>query len=198
MHTLPATFSRRRRAGFSLVEIAMVLAIIALLVAGILLFFNNAQQMWKTNDATEEMAFVLNGITSMYQDNYQNFDTDTLTLQQLQSGMAIPNRWVASSGTGLQSAYGRALAYGDSTFPGWDLVIENLPYTACISVANTAWSTLSNAVIQVVIGGSEGSPSAVAAGGVGSIGQTPAQWLAASQTACQRSGSNLIRIAFLP
>jgi prepilin-type N-terminal cleavage/methylation domain-containing protein len=94
---LPARMRRHaRRHGFSLVELAMVLGIVSLLVAGIMLFFANASDRQKVTDAITEMVAIQSTVGSLTAG--QPFD-ETLDLNQVitQSKM-LPSKWVYPAG----------------------------------------------------------------------------------------------------
>jgi prepilin-type N-terminal cleavage/methylation domain-containing protein len=90
----PTRLNKRR--GFSLVELAMVLAIIALLVAGIMLFFAKVQDQQKANDLVTESTIILSAMPQLWT-NGQGYSGNLNTL--LQGTAQIPKKW-ATSGDG--------------------------------------------------------------------------------------------------
>jgi major structural subunit of bundle-forming pilus len=127
----------RRRGGFSLVEIAMVLAIIALLVAGIMLFFNNASNAQKTNDASEEVAAVSQVVRSLWEGQP---DYSTLSTAAIASSGQLPSKWV--KGTALADAFAGAVTVS-STNSGTNFLISMaaIPNLACTKFATTDMGT---------------------------------------------------------
>jgi prepilin-type N-terminal cleavage/methylation domain-containing protein len=139
MRNITAAFAARRRrsSGFSLVEIAMVLAIIALLVAGIMLFFNNASSSQKTNDAGTEIAAVSQVVRSLWagQPDYTGVTTSAIAA----SGQ-LPNKW--TKGTGLTDAFAGAVSVGGTASnTNFFITMTNVPSLACNKFATTDMGT---------------------------------------------------------
>jgi prepilin-type N-terminal cleavage/methylation domain-containing protein len=126
-----AAHRNRRHSGFSLVELAMVLAIVALLVAGIMLFFSNASTANKTNDAMTELAAVQQVTRSLYagQPDYTGLDTAVIA-----AAKQLPNKWV-KAGTSLTSPFSSAVTVVASTTnsanDSFTVTFNGLPDTAC-------------------------------------------------------------------
>jgi prepilin-type N-terminal cleavage/methylation domain-containing protein len=124
------TMSRRR--GFSLVEIAMVLAIAALIIAGVMLFFGNASSNQKSNDTIAEVANIAQIVRSLYagQSDYTGITTAVVA----QSGQ-MPAKWV-SGVTALNNPFGKSVvistASGTSQF---SIALSGLPAAACVKLA---------------------------------------------------------------
>jgi prepilin-type N-terminal cleavage/methylation domain-containing protein len=133
----------RRRGGFSLVELAMVLAIIALLVAGIMLFFSNASNAEKTNEALTEVAAFAQVTRSLYtgSGNYAG-----LTAIQIATSGQFPAKWTTNAATGTFSdpwggvatiASGTINSAGDS----FVITLNGVPSTACQKMSTVDMGT---------------------------------------------------------
>ena len=126
-----AALRTRRQAGFSLVELAMVLAIVALLVAGIMLFFSNASTANKTNDAMTELAAVQQVTRSLYagQPDYSGLDTAVIA-----AAKQLPNKWVKAA-TSLTSPFSApvlvTVATTNTAADSFTVEFDGLPDTAC-------------------------------------------------------------------
>lgn len=127
--------SRRRRSGFSLVEIAMVLAIVALLVAGIMLFFSNANTAQRTNDAMAELAAIQQTVRSLYSGQADYTGLDAVLVG---NSRQMPAKWVRGtigSATGLSSPFGAAVnvaaATTTTTNDSFTIAMTGVPAQAC-------------------------------------------------------------------
>jgi major structural subunit of bundle-forming pilus len=127
----------RRRGGFSLVEIAMVLAIIALLVAGIMLFFNNASNAQKSNEGAEEVAAVSQVVRSLWEGQP---DYSSLSSAAIASSGQLPSKWV--KGTALTSPFNATLTVGSTnTNTNFFISMSGIPNLACTKFATTDMGT---------------------------------------------------------
>jgi major structural subunit of bundle-forming pilus len=128
----------RRSLGFSLVEVAMVLAVVALLVAGVLIFFNNASTNQKTNDAAMEVAALSQAVRALYagQPDYSNLSSGTLA----GSGQ-IPQHWVKSP-TALTNTFSATVTVGSTnTNTNFFISMAGVPNLACTKFLSTDMGT---------------------------------------------------------
>ena len=81
---------RRRPRGFSLVEIAMVLSIGALIISGVMLFYQNANMSLMANDTHTEFGVIVSAVHSMYAGvpDYAGLDDAIMFNSPL-----IPQKW---------------------------------------------------------------------------------------------------------
>lgn len=195
MTTLAFTFSSRmyvptdrhihRHGGYSLMEIGMVLAIVALLIAGVLLFVSNANDGARSADTVRKVLAIEGAVYQAYrgQSSY-----DGLSAAVLVGGKQLPTRWI--SGGGLVDPYGGAtLVYADPVNAGWDVVLYGLSSKACQEAALAGQQMGSNLVQIVVNPGTAGSSTVPSTGGVGSYGLSQAAWMAAVVNACSAGSS---------
>jgi prepilin-type N-terminal cleavage/methylation domain-containing protein len=129
-------FSLCRGHGFSLVELAMVLAIVALLVAGIMLFFAEANAKLKAQEASEELLVVLSSIHSLY--NGQPDYTGLSSTLVVQSGQ-LPNKWNKSN-TYVWSPYGNFVGIQPTNGnEEAEVDFDGLPDDACTKMASASY-----------------------------------------------------------
>lgn len=129
---------RARRSGFSLVEIAMVLAIVALLVAGVMLFFSSAANAQKTNDAMTELAAVQMVVRSMYsgQPDYLN-----LTSTILAGSGQLPAKWVKSASL-LSNPFNSLMTVAETNSSvNFYVTFNGVPVAACTKMVTTDFGT---------------------------------------------------------
>lgn len=130
---------RARQKGYGLIEIAMGLAIAALLVAGAMMYFSNASTAQATNDAMSEMGALQQVTRSLYsgQPNYNGL-TDTLIAGSKQ----IPAKYVNVAGTGLTSSFrGPVTVASFNTDQNFQITLTNVPQQACNKMATTDLGT---------------------------------------------------------
>lgn len=176
------TGRRIRHGGYSLMEISMVLAIVALLIAGVLLFLSNASDGQKSADTVREVLAIEGAV---YQGYAGQSSYDGLSAGVLAGGKQLPTRWVG--GGGLVNPYaGAVLVYADPVNPGWDVVVYGLSQKACTDVALSG-QQMGASLVQIVIGTNPANPST---GGVGSYGLSQAAWASAVVGACT-AGTNV-------
>lgn len=135
-NTLALNRLRRRGGGYSLMEIAMVLAIISLLVAGVMLFFSNASTANKTNDSMTEVANVTQVVRSLYA-GQSDYSLLTSEVQIAQSGQ-LPAKWVKgtiAAATGINNPFGGAVnvvsATNNVANDSFTIVDNGIPSQAC-------------------------------------------------------------------
>lgn len=133
----PITSSRRH--GFSLIEIAMVLAIVAIMLAGVMLFFIQAGNNRKTIETLAEIEQVVSAVHTIYAGNmmYENLQTSVVS----KSGL-LPSSWVLNGG--IVTPYGGSLTVNTySTASFINIWVNNLPRDACIKIATADLGTAS-------------------------------------------------------
>ena len=129
----------RRRAGFTLLELTMSLAIIAVLIGGIVMFFSNASTAQRTNDTMAELGNIQQAVHSMYsgQPNYSGLTTATIA-----NSSQIPAKWGGGTGALTDpfggavnlSAQGTAITGGPAANGAFVVEMDNLPAAACAKV----------------------------------------------------------------
>jgi prepilin-type N-terminal cleavage/methylation domain-containing protein len=154
----PTQAHTRRSAGFSLVEIAMCLAIMAVVLAMTMILANNATMSFKTNDVSNEVNTIVNVVhnLSASQGSYLGINTTYLaTPVTLPNGTVtsqLPPKWINSSASTLNSAFGPATVTTAGGAPTtFTITFTNIPNQACENLATAAQGTgLSSATIDTV------------------------------------------------
>lgn len=135
MRNLLAGIRRARQRGLSLIEAAMVLAVAALVVAGVMLFFQNANNAQKTNDAMSQLAAIQQVVRSLYagQPDYTG-----LTSNLLAQSRQLPNRMVKGTGgtASLQHSFnGVVTVLPQNAAANFSVQFAGLPGEACNKMA---------------------------------------------------------------
>jgi prepilin-type N-terminal cleavage/methylation domain-containing protein len=136
--------------GFSMVEIAMVLSIVSLIVAGVMLFAMNATESRKEKDALEELADVLSIVRAQY-DGMPDFTG--LNGAMVVGSKQLPNKWVHDPSS-IATPWGGILNVTDASSGFGTSVIRiefpNVPGPGCFRLAT---SDLGSSVVQYVVNG---------------------------------------------
>ena len=140
----------RRAAGFSMVDIAMVLSIVSLIVAGVMLFAMNATESRRQKDALEELADILTIVRGQY---IGSPSFDGLTSAVVIGSHQLPAKWVRDPAT-IANPWGSPVEVVDDTAPGGNSVVsvqfDNLPDPSCFKLAT---QDLGPSVVQYVLNG---------------------------------------------
>lgn len=121
--------------GFSLVEIAMTLAIVAVLVAGTMLFVRSADTASRTRDTMAQVVTVQAAVRSLYhsQASYAGLEGS-----QVANSRMVPAKWVRGTGAAaaLVSPFSTAVTLVPSADgSGFTLTVAALPGEACSKIA---------------------------------------------------------------
>jgi prepilin-type N-terminal cleavage/methylation domain-containing protein len=143
----PMQRARRRRRGFSLIEIAMVLGIAAVLIAGVMVFFTTASNAAKTNDTASEVSAINQATHDLYA-GQQNYTAADFSPTLAESG-TLPAKYVA--GTTLITPFGGTVtvtgAAGAAGVPStFTVLLPTLPEAVCNSIATKDFGTGVNLV----------------------------------------------------
>ena len=125
---------RRRNRGFSLVEIAMVLAIGALIISGVMLFYQNANMSLLANETQTELTVIVGAVHNLYSGVP---DYAGLTDAIMYGSPDIPQKWKnAATGT-LQSPYHMPLSmlvFGNAQL---FITLHNVPRPVCMRLVTS-------------------------------------------------------------
>lgn len=123
---------RKARRAVSLVEIAMGLSIIAVVAAGAMFYFNNANVSSRTNEAMQQISSLQEIVRTMYQSegSYANLTTAGVSQSQL-----LAPKYRAPS-DGLRSAFGTSVTLAPAeSGTAFEIVMANVPAAACQRLA---------------------------------------------------------------
>ncbi|GJD90736.1 Major structural subunit of bundle-forming pilus [Methylobacterium hispanicum] len=159
---LAAIRAAARRRGLTLIETAMVLALAAVFLAGVMLFFQNASVGSKTNEATSQLAAIQQAIRTVYA-GQASYITSTGTMEQaLIATRSVPAKMVTADGAGLRHAFnGPVLLGATADGANFQVVFNGLPSDACSKMLTMDFGrgllTVSGSSSVQSLGGSGGS-----------------------------------------
>ena len=125
---------KRRQRGITLLEVAMGLAIGAIILAGTMLYFQNASTNSKTNQAISDLANVQQAVRTLYggQADYTGLDNSIIY-----DSKAVPQRMKGATADTLYHAFNGAITVAEDTGSAalFDVQFDNLPDEACQRLA---------------------------------------------------------------
>jgi major structural subunit of bundle-forming pilus len=149
----PRLRSKMREAGFTLLELTMSLAIIAVLIGGIVMFFSSASTSQKTSDLMSELGNIQQAVHSMFsgQPNYS-----TITTSVISDSQQIPAKWGGGTGTLNDPFNGQvnitpsaAIQGGPATNGAFVVEMDSIPVPACVKIVT---QDLGPSLLGVTIG----------------------------------------------
>lgn len=117
----------KRRRGLTLIEAAMVLAILAIVVAGVMVYYQNANNNQKLTSATQQITAVQQAVQGLYAGQ-----SSKTGLQASQIVDSLPASMVA--GNDIRNPYNGTVAVAAATV-GFTLAMNNVPKDACQRLA---------------------------------------------------------------
>jgi prepilin-type N-terminal cleavage/methylation domain-containing protein len=143
--------AKRRKRGFSLLELAMVMGIGVLIAVGVMMFFTQANTSKNTQEALTQVAAIQQAARSLYggQPVYTG-----LVNKVLIDTKALPIKMVNGT-TGLRNAFSGAVVVaaadsGGGTASGFSVSFAGIPQDACVKMAA---SDLGRGLYSVQVGG---------------------------------------------
>jgi len=177
VRTAIASMRRAVRKGVSLIEIAMGLSIIAVVGAGALFYFNNAQVSSRTNEAMQQLSSLQEIIRTLYQSagNYSGLNAEVIA----KSSLLAPRYRTGpqDNPTGVRSPFGSRVTFASVTNDTeFEITMENVPAAACQRLATI---DLGSGLRQIRVGNNDPV--------TGGRGLTPDQ----ANTHCAANGTNI-------
>lgn len=165
----------RRRRGLTLIEAAMVLVILALVVGGVMLFYQNANQSRQVSEAQSQLAAIQQSVRSWSSGQY---GYDGLTVTSLKQ--YLPAKMMDTTGATLRHAFGgTGDITGDSTTGTFTVQLNSIPRDACQKLSTT---DMGRALVKIDVNG-----TAV---------EGQAMTRTSAQTACSSASANIMKWTF--
>ncbi|MBB7505022.1 pilus assembly protein [Escherichia coli] len=126
-------FKKKDELGLSLIESSMVLALSAIVVSGVMFYYQSASDSNKTQNTTSEIMSAVSAVNGLYvgQSNY-----DGLQKSVLSHSSAIPENYKASDGS-ISNPFGGQLDVAPSTDKTkYALQLSSIPASSCVNIAS--------------------------------------------------------------
>lgn len=127
--------------GLSLIEASMVLALSAIVVSGVMYYYQSASDNNKTQNTVSELMSIVSAVNGLYagQQNYKG-----LTEQVLYNTSAVPENYKNSSTQGITHPFGDDIdvgPIGNNGENGYYVLLNKIPKAACINLATMNFGT---------------------------------------------------------
>lgn len=146
--------ANRKRRGLTLIEAAMVLTILALVVAGVMLFYQNASTSQKISAASGQISAVQQAVRSAYagRPNYTGLANADIANQ-------LPTSMV-NGASDLRNAFGGQIVVaanngGGSSGSAFTISFAGLPSEACLRLSAV---DMGRAALGISVNGDTGTP----------------------------------------
>ncbi|MBN6416932.1 pilus assembly protein [Escherichia coli] len=126
-------FKKKDELGLSLIESSMVLALSAIVVSGVMFYYQSASDSNKTQNTTSEIMSAVSAVNGLYvgQSNY-----DGLQKSVLSHSSAIPENYKTSDGN-ISNPFGGQLDVAPSTDKTkYALQLSSIPASSCVNIAS--------------------------------------------------------------
>ncbi|HBA8915619.1 TPA: pilus assembly protein, partial [Escherichia coli] len=127
--------------GLSLIEASMVLALSAIVVSGVMYYYQSASDNNKTQNTVSELMSIVSAVNGLYagQQNYSG-----LTEQVLYNTSAVPENYKNTSTKGITHPFGDDIdvgPVGQNGDNGYYVLLNQIPKAACINLATMNFGT---------------------------------------------------------
>lgn len=127
---------KRKKAekGLSLIEASMVLALSAIVVSGVMFYYQSASDSNKTQNTVSEVMSVMSAINGLYvgQSSYTGLSDSVLY-----NSSAVPANYKGTSGI-INNPFGGRLHVAPNTGSagGYALLLDGVPQSSCVNIAS--------------------------------------------------------------
>lgn len=132
--TMKQKIKKRAEKGLSLIEASMVLALSAIVVSGVMFYYQSASDSNKTQNTVSQVMSVMSAINGLYvgQASYTGL-SDTV----LYNSSAVPANYKGTSGT-INNPFGGRLhvAPNNGSSGGYALLLDGIPQSSCVNIAS--------------------------------------------------------------
>ncbi|HBA6806500.1 TPA: pilus assembly protein [Escherichia coli] len=118
--------------GLSLIEASMVLALSAIVVSGVMFYYQSASDSNKTQNTVSQVMSVMSAINGLYvgQASYDGL-SDTV----LYNSSAVPANYKGGPGV-INNPFGGRLHVAPNTGGGYALLLDGVPQSSCVNIAS--------------------------------------------------------------
>lgn len=127
--------------GLSLIEASMVLALSAIVVSGVMYYYQSASDNNKTQNTVSELMSIVSAVNGLYagQQNYSG-----LTKEVLYNTSAVPENYKNTQTKDITHPFGDKIevgSVGQAGENGYYVLLNKIPKAACINLATMNFGT---------------------------------------------------------
>lgn len=129
--------------GLSLIEASMVLALSAIVVSGVMFYYQSASDSNKTQNTVSQVMSVMSAINGLYvgQASYAGLSNEVLF-----NSSAVPENYKDKKTKKINNPFGGQLTVAEKTSGGYTLTLERVPKSSCVNIASMNLGTSLQAV----------------------------------------------------
>lgn len=130
--------------GLSLIEASMVLALSAIVVSGVMFYYQSASDSNKTQNTVSQVMSVMSAINGLYvgQASYAGLSDEVLF-----NSSAVPENYKDKNTRKINNPFGGKLKVAEKkTGGGYTLTLERVPKSSCVNIASMNLGTSLQAV----------------------------------------------------
>ncbi len=130
--------------GLSLIEASMVLALSAIVVSGVMFYYQSASDSNKTQNTVSQVMSVMSAINGLYvgQASYAGLSDEVLF-----NSSAVPENYKDKNTRKINNPFGGKLKVAEKkTGGGYTLTLEGVPKSSCVNIASMNLGTSLQAV----------------------------------------------------
>ncbi|EEU9261452.1 type 4 pilus major pilin [Escherichia coli] len=132
---------KKLQKGLSLIEASMVLALSAIVVSGVMYYYQSASDNNKTQNTVSELMSIVSSVNGLYagQQNYNG-----LNEKVLYNTSAVPENYKNSATQGITHPFGDSIQVGPigvNGENGYYVFLNKIPKAACINLATMNFGT---------------------------------------------------------
>ncbi|HAP6014770.1 TPA: pilus assembly protein [Escherichia coli] len=119
--------------GLSLIEASMVLALSAIVVSGVMFYYQSASDSNKTQNTVSQVMSVMSAINGLYvgQASYTGLTDDVLL-----NSSAVPENYKDKPNKKINNPFGGKLHVAQNTGGGYALLLDGVPKSSCVNIAS--------------------------------------------------------------
>lgn len=119
--------------GLSLIEASMVLALSAIVVSGVMFYYQSASDSNKTQNTVSQVMSVMSAINGLYvgQASYAGLTDDVLY-----NSSAVPDNYKDKASKKINNPFGGSLSVASKNGGGYTLTLDGVPKSSCVNIAS--------------------------------------------------------------
>ncbi|EEV8084775.1 type 4 pilus major pilin [Escherichia coli] len=125
--------------GLSLIEASMVLALSAIVVSGVMYYYQAASDNNKTQSTVSEVMSIVSAVNGLY---VGTSGYDGLNASVILKTSAVPENYKSKNGNNIMHPFGGELTLGPTkNKTGYYIELDNIPKSACVNLSSMNFGT---------------------------------------------------------